>query len=86
MNILAKGEKQKDSEEIDWDEKVGDDDIRYIIACDMAADMLKEEYQSKTKPEFIKYEPFIPILDALKTSFLGLAIMFLFLGRPDWCV
>lgn len=52
----------------------------------MAADMLKEEFQKKTKPEFIKYESLIPTLDLVKNSFLGLAILFLILGRPDWCV
>lgn len=44
MNNLIGTKKLKDDDEIDWEEKVGDDDIRYIIACDMAADMLKEEY------------------------------------------
>jgi peroxiredoxin family protein len=46
MNNLvgATKKKKQTEEEIDWDEKVGDDDIRYVIACDMAADMLREEF------------------------------------------
>lgn len=46
MNNLLDGQKKNKNKdgEVDWNEKVADDDIRYVIACDMAADMLKDEY------------------------------------------
>lgn len=70
---------------VDWDEEVGDDDIRYVLAADKAVEFILEARASAIKPGYEELKKLVDYADSLKMILILLITVFVLLGRPIWC-
>ena len=75
----------EDEEDIDYDEEIPDDDIRYILVADIAADMIREEQANRIRSGYEKYMGLVDFSNTLKPILLTLMGIFIFFSRPEWC-
>ena len=71
--------------EIDYDEMVGDDDLRYLLVADLTANLIRSHKASQIKPEYEHYLQTEQALEALVPYLLLLMSIFIIFGRPEWC-
>ena len=78
--------KSKDSEEsIDWDEEIGDDDIRYVLAADKAVEYILSARANAIKPGYEEFKKLVDYAETLKMILIFLISIFVVLSRPIWC-
>jgi len=75
----------KNDQKINYDVEIGHDDIRYQTLCATYAPILREELSKQMKPKHIHMKSVIELGNFLKPAFLLLSMVFIFLGRPEWC-
>lgn len=81
---LVHVQRDKETSSID-PSSIEDEDIRYQAACDIAADMLRENEANKIKPGFENYEGLMTIISACKPVITFIITLFIFVSRPEWC-
>lgn len=76
---------EEEQEDVDYDEEIPDDDIRYILVADIAADMIREEQANRIRSGFENYQKLVVFSDVLRPILLTLMGIFIFFSRPEWC-
>lgn len=81
------GSKKSNSSEesTDWDEEIGDDDIRYVLAADKAVEYILSARANAIKPGYEEFKKLVDYAETLKMILILLISMFVILSRPIWC-
>jgi len=78
-------EDEKKEDSTDWDEEIGDDDIRYVLAADKAVEYILSARANAIKPGYEEFKKLIDYAETLKMILILLISVFVVLSRPIWC-
>lgn len=79
------GSKKKEEDSTDWDEEIGDDDIRYVLAADKAVEYILSARANAIKPGYEEFKKLVDYAESLKMILILLISVFVVLSRPIWC-
>lgn len=84
---LAKNDvEDKDSkEDIDYNEIIADDDLRYLLVADVTADLIRTHKSSQIKSGYEDYVSAVKAAESIVPILLLLMGVFILFGRPEWC-
>ena len=74
-----------DSVNIDWDEEIEDDDIRYTLAADKAVENILMTRADAINPEYKQFAMILAYSESLKLILIILISAFVIMSRPIWC-
>ena len=78
-------EEDEEKEDIDWDEAIDDDDIRYTLAADKAVEYILDARANSIKPGYESFKKLVDYAESLKLILILLISVFTILARPAWC-
>lgn len=82
-NFRAEKVELKDLDEVN--DEIGDDDIRFIMACRQAKKLFNELESSRIKPGYESYAFMLKLLEWSKILILVGVISILLFSKPEWC-
>lgn len=87
LKSRAEQERDKDGDgaSVDYDALVDDGDLRYLLAADVTADLIRTQRANEIKSGFEDYVGAVRILDSVTPILLLLMGLFILFGRPEWC-
>lgn len=84
-NKTDQDEEEEKEEEIDWDDAIDDDDIRYTLAADKAVEYILDARANSIKPGYESFKKLVDYAESLKFILILLISVFTILARPAWC-